>query len=89
MIVTEALETWRRHRRNGTMPPKRTMNTIVGAARRWASLGSEETREAMRLALHCKRAEFDAPNPRIQAEALYCDECDQQITAVLAVLKES
>lgn len=34
--VTAALESWRRHRRNGTMPPIRTMETIVGAAKAWS-----------------------------------------------------
>jgi hypothetical protein len=38
--VIEALRVWRRHRRNGTMPPIRTLEVIVGAAKAYVRDGT-------------------------------------------------
>jgi hypothetical protein len=53
------------------MPPKRTMNTIVGAARKWAALDGPEILERITAAIF--EAEWDTVTWE-EAKAHYTDE---------------
>lgn len=59
------------------------VDVLAAAARRWADLTSPETIDRMVLALHCKRSGFDPTNERIQLEAKHCEECAEEVEAVL------
>lgn len=68
--LDNALETWTRHRANGTVPPIRTLETLAGYAKRWQKRKKGLTADNIFWCEIFKKAARQIPLTRREHEAV-------------------